>query len=80
MFQNLSLNRVEIEETSDMSPAGGARPKKKKKSYDLNPTDKFWQSQKARSVTFTLLNLTYGIVIDNCGSVSPYESIFFIFM
>ncbi|XP_074640087.1 sec1 family domain-containing protein 1-like [Tubulanus polymorphus] len=40
---DLKLNRVEIEETSGVS-AHGARPVKKKKSYDLNTTDKFWQS------------------------------------
>ena len=28
------------------SQAGGTMKQKKKKSYDLNPTDKFWQVQK----------------------------------
>ena len=40
------MNRVEIEETADVrTPHGAARPKKKK-SYDMNTTDRFWQSQK----------------------------------
>ena len=47
-LQNLSLNRVEIEEGDVKTPTAGARPKKKKKSYDLNPTDTFWQSHKGR--------------------------------
>ncbi|KAK3594147.1 hypothetical protein CHS0354_040923 [Potamilus streckersoni] len=44
---NLKLNRVEIEELTEVkSPGGGSWPKKKKKTYDLNPTDTFWQAQK----------------------------------
>ena len=44
---DFKLNRVEIEETSEVrSPAGAVRETKKKRSYDLNPTDKFWQNQK----------------------------------
>lgn len=42
---NLQLNRVEVEETVEAKSPGGA-PMKKKKSYDLNPTDRFWQAQK----------------------------------
>ncbi|XP_013396330.1 sec1 family domain-containing protein 1 [Lingula anatina] len=44
---DLKLNRVEIEEAVEQkSPAHSARPKKKKKSYDLNTTDQFWHEQK----------------------------------
>ena len=44
---DLKLNRVEIEESTEVrSPGGGTRPTKKKKSYDLNPTDTFWEMQK----------------------------------
>lgn len=43
---DLKLNRVEIEEATEVRSPGGSRPSKKKKSYDLNPTDHFWQSQK----------------------------------
>lgn len=43
---DFKLNRVEIEEASEVRSPGGPRPAKKKKSYDLNPTDHFWQSQK----------------------------------
>lgn len=45
---NLKSNRVEIQETSPSSEdgaVGGHRPPKAK-SYDLNPSDKFWQSHK----------------------------------
>ncbi|XP_033752731.1 sec1 family domain-containing protein 1-like [Pecten maximus] len=42
---NLQLNRVEVEETVEAKSPGGAAMKKKK-SYDLNPTDRFWQAQK----------------------------------
>ncbi|KAK2141155.1 hypothetical protein LSH36_1153g00057 [Paralvinella palmiformis] len=38
--------QAEIEEGEVKQPTAGARPKKKKKSYDLNPTDRFWQSHK----------------------------------
>ncbi len=41
------MNRVEIEEATEVrSPGGAMRPKKKKKSYELNPQDRFWYSQK----------------------------------
>ncbi|KAK6184523.1 hypothetical protein SNE40_006984 [Patella caerulea] len=44
---DLKLNRVEIEESTNVqSPAGSPRPMKKKKSYDLNTNDKFWHIQK----------------------------------
>ena len=44
---NLKLNRVEIEEISEVrSQAGSPRPLKKKKTYDLSMTDKFWHSHK----------------------------------
>ncbi|XP_064599833.1 sec1 family domain-containing protein 1-like [Liolophura sinensis] len=44
---DLKLNRVEIEESVDVkSPGGVARPKKKKRSYDLSFLDKFWQNHK----------------------------------
>jgi hypothetical protein len=43
---DLSLNRVEIHETVDAKSPGRALSQKKKRSYDLNPTDKFWHSQK----------------------------------
>ena len=47
LFQSLKLNRIELEESTDSHPHGGAaRPKKKKKSYDLNSTDNFWQNHK----------------------------------
>lgn len=45
---NLKSNRVEIQESapsSDEGAVGGHRPPKAK-SYDLNPSDKFWQSHK----------------------------------
>ena len=47
--QNLELNRVEIHESVD-AKTGGARAisQKKKKSYDLNPSDRFWQNHKGR--------------------------------
>jgi hypothetical protein len=45
----LKLNRVEIEECTDSKSAGGAaRPKKKKKQYDLNANDRFWTTQKGK--------------------------------
>ncbi|XP_064624116.1 sec1 family domain-containing protein 1-like [Lineus longissimus] len=44
---DLKLNRVEIEECTDSKSAGGAaRPKKKKKQYDLSTSDRFWMTQK----------------------------------
>lgn len=44
---NLVLNRVEIEELVEVrGPAGNMMTKKKKKSYDLNPSDKFWEKEK----------------------------------
>jgi hypothetical protein len=44
---NMSLNRVEIHESVDAkSVVGRAVSQKKKRSYDLNPTDKFWQCHK----------------------------------
>ncbi|XP_002732351.1 sec1 family domain-containing protein 1-like [Saccoglossus kowalevskii] len=45
---DLQLNQVVIEETVESpSPSqSGARPKKKTKTYDLNPKDKFWNQQK----------------------------------
>ena len=45
-MQSLKLNRVELEEAPDGHPHGAARPKKKKKQYDLCSTDSFWQSHK----------------------------------
>ena len=48
-IQNLTLNRVEIHETVDAKTAGArAVSQKKKRSYDLNPSDKFWQNHKGR--------------------------------
>lgn len=44
---DLQLNRVEIEESQEIkSPGGAMMSKKKKRSYDLNPSDRFWQAQK----------------------------------
>ncbi|XP_078593505.1 sec1 family domain-containing protein 1-like [Branchiostoma floridae x Branchiostoma japonicum] len=43
---DLQLNRVMVEEPTGDKSSPGARPKKKAKSYDLNFTDKFWQSHK----------------------------------
>ncbi|ESP00794.1 hypothetical protein LOTGIDRAFT_200665 [Lottia gigantea] len=44
---DLKQNRVEIEESSNVAtPAGSPRPMKKKKSYDLSHSDKFWLIQK----------------------------------
>eukprot|EP00058_Branchiostoma_floridae_P001276 XP_002586764.1 hypothetical protein BRAFLDRAFT_281337 [Branchiostoma floridae] len=43
---DLQLNRVMVEEPAGDKSPPGARPKKKAKSYDLNFTDKFWQSHK----------------------------------
>lgn len=37
---NLKLNRVEIEEVSEVKSPGGTRPTKKKKAYDLNANDR----------------------------------------
>ena len=48
-MQNLALNRVEITETVDAKTVGArAVSQKKKRSYDLNPLDKFWQNHKGR--------------------------------
>ncbi|KAI8510306.1 Sec1 domain containing protein 1, partial [Branchiostoma belcheri] len=43
---DLQLNRVSVEEPAGEKSPQGARPKRKAKSYDLNFTDKFWQSHK----------------------------------
>ncbi|XP_077992869.1 sec1 family domain-containing protein 1-like [Glandiceps talaboti] len=45
---DLKLNQVVIEETTETHSASpsGARPKKKTKTYDLNPKDKFWGQHK----------------------------------
>lgn len=44
---NLSLNRVEIHESVDAKTAGARTvSQKKKRSYDLNTSDKFWQVHK----------------------------------
>jgi len=44
---NMSLNRVEIHESVDAMPVvGRTTSQKKKRSYDLNPSDKFWQCHK----------------------------------
>ena len=48
-LQDLKLNRIEIEEAVDMkSPSGQVRPKKRKKTYDMNATDNFWITHKGR--------------------------------
>ena len=46
------MNRVEIDEGGgdDGRGATGARPKHRKKLYDLNVTDGFWMAQKGRCV------------------------------
>lgn len=42
-----NLNKVEIEENSEViSPSGSTRPRKKKKNYAFSFTDKFWQTHK----------------------------------
>lgn len=46
-IQDFRLNRVEIEESQEADGTGRVKPKKKK-SYDLNTSDKFWQTQKGR--------------------------------
>lgn len=43
---DFKLNRVEIEEETEIRSPAGTRPSKKKKSYDMNATDRFWQLQK----------------------------------
>ncbi|CAH1791865.1 unnamed protein product [Owenia fusiformis] len=44
---DLKLNRVEIEDAESAPVPGQARPpRKKKKSYDLDPHDKFWHTHK----------------------------------
>ncbi|XP_045174268.1 sec1 family domain-containing protein 1-like [Mercenaria mercenaria] len=43
---DFKLNRVEIEEATEVRSPGGTRPAKKKKSYDMHTTDRFWQLQK----------------------------------
>lgn len=54
-FKDLKLNRVEIDETVEASsPGGGARPKRRKKCYDLNHSDSFWLEQKGRYAQFKL--------------------------
>ena len=45
-LQSLELNRVEIEESPDVKTPHGAMRPKKKKSYDLNVSDRFWMAQK----------------------------------
>lgn len=58
--QNLSLNRVELYEAVDSKGASSrAHTQKKKRSYDLNPQDKFWQNHKGR------------FVLDPCACFSP---------
>ena len=48
-LQDLSLNRVEIDEGGDAEAhMSGARPKRKRKTYDLNTSDSFWVAQKGR--------------------------------
>ncbi|GAB1600909.1 sec1 family domain-containing protein 1 [Argonauta hians] len=44
---DVKLNKVEIEECTEvMSPSGTSRPKRKKKNYAFSFTDKFWQTHK----------------------------------
>ncbi|XP_054709105.1 sec1 family domain-containing protein 1-like [Uloborus diversus] len=43
---DLQLNRVTIEETTEKTSHLGARPRKKTKTFDLNPSDKFWMQYK----------------------------------
>jgi len=45
---NLKSNRVEIQETAPAQEGATAshRPKKTTRTYDLNPSDRFWQSHK----------------------------------
>lgn len=43
---NLNVNRVVIEEGVEKSSHVGAKPRKKTKSFDLNPLDKFWGQHK----------------------------------
>ncbi|CAE1330622.1 SCFD1 [Acanthosepion pharaonis] len=46
-----NLNKVEIEENSEViSPSGSTRPRKKKKNYAFSFTDKFWQTHKGSSL------------------------------
>jgi hypothetical protein len=44
---DLKLNQVRIDDSSDKSLIASSRPKKSNvKTYDLNPSDKFWQQHK----------------------------------
>ena len=50
-MQNLSLNRVELYDSLDAKGASSrAHAQKKKRTYDLNPQDRFWQNHKGRCV------------------------------
>ncbi|XP_015906128.1 sec1 family domain-containing protein 1 [Parasteatoda tepidariorum] len=43
---DLQLNRVSIEEVTEKAGHVGAKPRKRTKTFDLNPTDKFWMQYK----------------------------------
>jgi len=66
--QNLSLNRVELYESADTKGTSSrAHAQKKKRSYDLNPQDRFWQNHKGRCVLCPVLHcVILNIVIDDC--------------
>ena len=52
------MNRVEIDDDVDAeSQHAGARPKRRKKAYDLSPNDNFWMSQKGRQELTTRTSL-----------------------
>lgn len=47
-LQDLQLNRVTMEETTEKTSHLGAKPRKKSKTFDLSAGDKFWMQYKGR--------------------------------